>query len=129
MDQRALPLNLVNVQNLHSLTLRIRHTDFMEPYESLPKTLHTITSPFFSEFVLELESVGHPLRAWWWKTCVEVDEIFQRMDEERGFKVIVRAKRVNVGERKPFTALVRQRFPLMNVRERLFIEIGPFPEE
>ena len=99
----------------------------MEPYESLPDTLRTITSPFFSEFVLELESVWNPLRAWWWKTCTEVDEIFRRLDEERGFKVIVRAREVEV--KRPFTALVRQRFPLMNARGRLFIEIGPFSEE
>lgn len=127
IGQKGLPLNLVDVQNLLSLTLRVSLIDLTAPYESLSQTLRTIVSPFFSEFILELENIWWALRTRWWGTWTELDKMFEAMDKERGFRVTVRAEKVE--EQEAFIALARERLPLMNARDRLVIEIGPFPEK
>lgn len=127
-----MPLNLIDVTNLRSLTLRVDFEAIRYPYEVLSQTLHTITSPFFSELVLEVESVFNILEpassAWkWWGTWTELDEMFERIDIERGFRVIIRAESVDVDSN--FVAQVRDRLPLVDAREKLAFEIGPFPEK
>lgn len=124
---KGLPLDLANVQNLRSLTLRVPLAELTDSYESLSQTLHTIISPFFSEFVLEVENMWWTLRAWWRRAWAELDKMFETMDKERGFKVIVRTERVE--DEAAFIALAKERLPLMNARERLVIELGPFPEK
>ena len=53
--------------------------------------------------------------------------MFERMEIERGFKVVIRAERVD--RDLNFIAQARDRLSLMNTRERLVFEIGPFPEK
>lgn len=125
--RKGLPLDLVDVRNLHSLTLRVSLTDLTALYRSLSQTLHTVISPFFSEFVLELESIWWNLHTWWWGPWTELDKMFEAIDKERGFRVIVRAEKV--GDQEVLVALARERLPSMNARDRLEIEIGPFPEK
>lgn len=127
IGHKGLPLDLVKVQNLRSLTLRVPFADLTDSYKSLSQTLYTVISPFFSEFVLEVENIWWTLRALWWRSWTELDEMFEAMDKERGFKVIVRTEKVE--EKTAFIALARERLPLMNARERLIVEVGPFPEK
>ncbi|KAF9650475.1 hypothetical protein BDM02DRAFT_1379420 [Thelephora ganbajun] len=129
--EKGLPLNLVDVTNLRSLTLRVDFEAIENIYGVLSQTLHTITSPFFSEFVLEVEwvfrTLGPANSAWkWWGTWAELDEMFERIDNERGFKVVIRAE--NMHEHSNFMRQAEDRLPLMAARERLVFEIGPFPE-
>jgi hypothetical protein len=100
--------------------------------EVLPQTLSTITSSFFSEFVLEVERVSGTLEpaqvAWrWWGTWTELDKMFERIDIERGFRVVIRAKIMD-GESN-FTAQAENRLPLMAARKGIVFEIGPFPDK
>ena len=125
-------MDLINVANLRSLTLRVDFWAIRYPYELLSQTLHTITSPFFSEFVLEVKLFLTTLepadRAWKiWGTWTELDEMFERIDIERGFRVIIRAERLD--KDLNFIAQAKNRFPLMDARERLVFEIRPFPED
>ena len=53
--------------------------------------------------------------------------MFERIDVERGFRVVIRAEKVD--KDLNFIAQARDRLPLINARERLFFEIGPFPEK
>lgn len=65
--------------------------------------------------------------AWvWWGTWTKLDEMFERIDIERGFRLVIRAEKVEEGGN--FIAQARDRFPLMTTRGRLVFEIGPFPE-
>lgn len=120
-------LNLVDVRNLRSFTLRCSFAQIGCLYEGLSRTLHTITSPFFSEFVLEAEC---PYRAreypddpsMWWGTWAKLDEMFEKIDIERGFKLVIRAEEL---ERNAiFIARARGCFPLMDARGGLVFEIG-----
>lgn len=127
-----MPLNLANVTNLYSLTLRVDFGAIRYPLEVLYQTLHTITSPFFSEFVLEVECIigtlGPASRAWtWWGWWTELDKMFEKLDAERGFRVVIRAEKVD-GDLN-FIAQAMDRLPLINARGRLVFEIGPFPEK
>jgi len=122
----------VDVTNLRSLTLRIDFEAIRYPYEVLSQTLHTITSPFFSEFVLEVEKVFSNLEpaccAWrWWGTWTELDKMFERLDIERGFRVVFRAH--NVDRESNFIAQAEDRLPLIAARGGIVFEIGPFPEK
>ena len=125
-------MNLTDVTNLRSLTLRVDIEAIRYPYEALIQTLHTITSPSFSEFVLEVERVPGILEPAdgaqkLWGTWVELDKVFERIEVEKGFKVVIRAEQVD--KDFSFIAQARDRLPLMNMRERLVFEIGPFPEK
>ena len=127
-----MPLNLVDVTNLRSLALRVDFEGITYPYEVLSRTLHTITSPFFSEFILEVErvpiSLGPARSAWeWWGTWTELDKMFEGLDIERGFRVIIRAE--NVDKESNFIAQAKDRLPLMTARKGIVCEIGPFPEK
>ena len=130
--ERGLPLNLTDARKLRSLTLRAAFGIISLPNDLLLQTLSTITSPSFSEFVLEVESVPTNLEpgndAWtWWGRWIELDEMFERMDMEREFRVVFRAKEVD-GESN-FTAQAEGQLPLMAARKRVVFEIGPFPEK
>ena len=132
VDEKGLPLNLVDVTNLRSFTLRVDFEDIRYPYEALSQTLHTIISPFFSEFVLEVRRV-FPTReptngAWrWWGTWTELDKMFERLDKERGFRVVIRVEKL---DREPnFFSQAEDRLLLMAARKRIVFEIGPFPEK
>jgi len=101
-------------------------------YQVLPRILSTITSPSFSEFILEIESVpttlGGACTAWcMWGRWTEFDEMFERMNIERGFRVVIRAEEVD-GESN-FILQFEDRFPLMAARKGIVFEIGPFPEK
>lgn len=125
-------MNLTDVTNLRSLTLRVDFEALRYPYEVLSQTLHTITSPFFSEFVLEVEKVFSHLEpacgAWrWWGTWTELDKMFERLDIERGFRVVFRAQ--NVDRESNFIAHAKNRLPLIAARRGIVFEIGPFPEK
>ena len=125
-------MNLVDVTNLRSLTLRVDFEVIRYPYEGLSQTLHTITSPFFSEFVLEVERIpenlGPATDAWtWWGRWTELDKMFERKEVERGFRVIIMAEKVD--KRSNFTEQARNRLPLMDARKGLVFKIGPFPEK
>ena len=127
-----MPLNLVDATNLRSFALRIDFDMIRCPYEALSQTLSTITSPFFSEFILEVEgtimSYQANQSAWtWWGTWTEVDKMFERIDIERGFRVVIRAESVEKGLK--FTAQAEDRLPLMAARKGIVSEIGPFPEK
>jgi hypothetical protein len=79
-----------------------------------------------------VESVSRTLKparsAWqWWGTWTELDEMFERMDIERGFRVVIRAE--SVDEEWHFIAQAEDRFPLMSVRKGIVFEIGPFPDK
>ena len=132
VDEKGLPLNLVDVTNLRSFTLRVDFEDIRYPYEALSQTLHTITSPFFSEFVLEVGRVFATREsthgAWrWWGTWTELDKMFERLVMERGFRVVIRAEST---DREPnFFSQAESRLPLMAAREGIAFEIGPFPEK
>jgi hypothetical protein len=94
----------------------------------LSQTLSTITSPFFSEFVVEVEWVPGILEQthgpWTW---TELDKMFERIDIERGFRVVIRAERVD--RESNFIARVENRLPLLAARKGITYEIGPFPEK
>ena len=131
-DEKGLPLNLVDVANLRSLTLRVDFEEIGYPYLVLSQTLRTAASPFFSEFVLEVEYILGTLEqassAWkWWGTWTEIDEMFERMDVERGFRMVIRAEKVD--NDLNFIAQAKNRLPLMDARGSLVFEIGPFPEK
>lgn len=126
------PLNLVDVKNLRSFVIRVFFDHIIYLCEVASQTLHTVTSPFFSEFVLEVEYICKPREpvslAWLrWGTWTKLDEMFERIDIERGFRLIIRAENVEEGDN--FIAQARDRFPLMDARERLVFEIGAFPEK
>ena len=132
VDEKGLPLNLVDVKNLHSFTLRVDFEDIRYPYEVLSQTLHTITSPFFSEFVLEVGRVfatREPTHgAWrWWGTWTELDKMFEKLDTERRFRVVIRAE--NLDREPNFFSQAEDRLPLMAARKGILFEIGPFPEK
>lgn len=132
VGEKGLPLNLIDVTNLRSLTLRVDFEAIRYPYEVLSQTLHTITSPFFSEFVLEVDcvtgSLGPANNAWsWWGTWTRLDEMFERLEVERGFRVIIRAEKVD--KNLNFMGQARNRLPLMDARNGLIFEVGPFPNK
>jgi hypothetical protein len=125
-------LNLVDATNLRSFTLRIDFEVIRYSFEVLSQTLSTITSPFFSEFILEAEGTIMSYQAnesaWtWWGTWTEVDKMFERIDIERGFRVVIRA--VGVNKESSFVAQAESRLPLMAARKGIVLEIGPFPEK
>ena len=99
--------------------------------EPLSRTFSTITSPLFSEFVLELEWIptirgsAHDAQRWW-GVWTELDEIFERMDIERGFRVVIRAQ--EVGKKSNLIVQAKDRLPLMAARKGITFEIGRFPE-
>ena len=99
------------------------------PYEALSRTLSTITSPFFSEFILEVEAFfgTHEKAQYWWGTWTELDEMFERIDIERGFRVVIRTESVDKGLN--LTAQAEDRLPLMATRKGIVSEAGPFPEK
>jgi hypothetical protein len=102
------------------------------PYEALSQTLSTITSPFFSEFVLEVEgtpmSYETPQSAWMcWGTWTKLDKMFERIDIERGFRVVIRTE--SVEQELNITAQAENRLPLMTARKGIVSEAGPFPEK
>ena len=102
------------------------------PREALSRTLSTITSPFFSEFILEVEWIPGSLRSvrdaqYWWGMWTEPDEMFERIDIERGFRVVIRAE--DVGKESVFIAQAKDRLPLMTARNGINFEIGRFPEK
>ena len=114
------------------MTLRAAFGVISLPNDVLFQTLSTITSPFFSEFILEVQSVPTNLEpgddAWrWWGRWAELDEMFERLDMERGFMVVVRAEQVD--RESNFTAQAEGQLPLMAARKRVVFEIGPFPEK
>lgn len=125
-------MNLVDVTNLRSFTLRIDFADIGDPYEALTQTLHTITSLFFSEFVLEVGRVsdtrGVGSRAWvCWGTWTGLDKMFERLNIERGFRVVIRVESL---DRDPnFFLQAEDRLPLMAARKGIVFEIRPFPEK
>ena len=57
----------------------------------------------------------------------ELDEMFERIDIERGFRVVIRA--MEVDRESNFTAQAENRLPLMAARKGIAFEIGRFPEE
>ena len=102
------------------------------PYEALSQTLSTITSPFFSEFVLEVEgtpmSYETPQSAWiCWGAWTELDKMFERIDIERGFRVVIRTE--SVEQELNITAEAEIRLPLMAARKGIVSEAGPFPKK
>lgn len=65
--------------------------------------------------------------AWiWWGTWPELSKMFERIDAERGFRVIIRAEKVD--KDLIFVEQAKNRFPSMDARKALVFEIGPFPE-
>ena len=131
-DVPGLSLNFVDATNLRSLTLRVNFQGIVHLPEVLYRTHSTITSPFFSELVLEVEWVPRTLEpahdAWkWWGVWTKLDEMFERIDVERGFRVVIRAKEVD--RESNFIAQAENRLPLMAARKGLVFEIGKFPEE
>ena len=127
-----MPLNLVDVTILRSFTLRVDFEDIRYPYGALFKTLHTIASPFFSEFVLEVgwvfETRERNNRALMWGgPWTELDKMFERLDIERGFKVVIRVEKLD-RERK-FFLQAEDWLPLMAARKGIIFEISPFPEK
>ena len=122
----------MDLVNLRSFALRVDFEDVGSLYEVLSQTLQTITSPFFSEFVLEVGRVfgtREPVRcAWkWWGTWTELDRMFERLEVERGFRVVIRAE--SLDKEPDFFLQVKDRLPLMAAREGLVLEVGPFPEK
>jgi hypothetical protein len=132
VDEKGLPLNLVDVTNLRSFTLRVDFEDIRYSYDVLSQTLHTITSPFFSEFILEMGRVfatRETTHGTWrrWGTWTVLDKMFEKLDRERGFKVVIR---VGSLKRVPnFFLQAKDRLPLMAARNRIMFETGPFPEK
>jgi len=130
--ERGLPLNLTDATKLRSLTLRAAFGIIVLPNDELFKTLSTITSPFFSEFFLEVERVptqpAPTYDAWtWWGTWTELDEMFERIDMERGFRVVIRVEEVDGGSN--FAVQAEDWLPLMAARKKIVFEVGPFPEK
>ena len=124
--------NLKGAANLRSFTVRVASETITNLRGVLFQALATITSSSFSEFVLEVERVPAtpepPCYAWsGWGTWTEFDEMFERMDIERGFRVVIRAEQVD-GESN-FIAHAEGRLPLMAARKGIVFEIGPFPEK
>ena len=122
----------MNATNLRSLTLRVDFEVIRCPYDVLSRTVSTITSSFFSEFILEVERVPKTLEsprgAWkWWERWAELDEMFERIDIERGFRVVIRAEEVD--RESNFTAETGNWLPLMAARKGVVFEIGQFPEK
>lgn len=125
------PLNFVNVKNLRSLTVRTNFERIKQGSEVLSQALHTITSPFFSEFVLEVAHVfgaAEAIKGGWGRqeTWAQLDDMFAMIDTERGFRVVVRAEGVNMDSN--FFAQARIRLPSMNAKGRLVLEICKFVE-
>ena len=116
-------MNLIDATVLRSLTVRVASQTVHHLHHALSQTLATITSPFFSEFILEMEKVPATLGPGW----TEPDEMFERMDIERGFRVIIRAEEVDRDSN--FIVQAEDLFPLMAARKRIVFEVGPFPEK
>lgn len=57
----------------------------------------------------------------------KLDQMFERIDIERGFGVVIRTEEVD--ENLNFITRVRDLFPLLDARGRLIFEIGPFPDK
>ena len=133
VDEKGLPVNLTDATNLRSLTLRVDFKAIRYSYGALSRTLSTITSPLFSEFVLEVERVPRTLEParsawmWWLETWTELDKMFERIDIERGFRVVIRAEKVD--KESSFAAQAENRLPLMAARKGIVFEIGQFPEK
>ena len=62
-----------------------------------------------------------------WGTWTELDKMFERLDIERGFRVVIRAE--DVDKESNFLAQAADRLPLIAARKGIFYEIGPFPEK
>lgn len=125
-------MNLTSVTNLRSLTLRVDFEAIRHPYKVLSRTLYTITSPFFSEFILEVECISWNIEPAYsarisWGTWTELDKMFEEIDVKRGFTVVIRAEKVD--DNSNFIAQAKDRLALMDARGRLVFEIGPFPEK
>ena len=52
--------------------------------------------------------------------------MFERLDIERGFRVVIRVE--NVDREPNFFSQAEDRLPLMAARKGIVLEIGPFPE-
>ena len=61
-----------------------------------------------------------------WGRWTGLDEMFERIDIERGFRVIIRAEEIDTGS--SFAGRVENELPLMAARKGIFSEIGPFPD-
>ena len=121
----------MDVTNLRSFIFRVDFEDIGYPYGVLSQTLHTITSPYFSEFVLEVGrefGTRNQNHASWgrWGIWTELDQMFERLDIERGFRVVIRVE--NVDREPNFFSQAEDRLPLMAARKGIVLEIGPFPE-
>ena len=62
----------------------------------------------------------------WREVWTVVDKIFERIDIERGFRVVVRVRGLDMGSN--FAVQVENLLPLMAAKGIVF-EIGQFPEE
>ena len=129
IDEKGLPLNLAEATKLRSLTLRVAFDTIRYPCEVLYETLSTITSPFFTEFVLEVERVptllGPARDAWrWWGRWTELDEMFERMDIERGFKFVIWVEEMD--RELNLISQAENRLPLMVARKGIVAKTEPF---
>ena len=125
-------MNLADVTNLRSLTVWVDFQEIGSLRGALLQTLHTITSSFFSELILVVGhiygTIGQTNSAWsWWGTLSGLDEMLNRMDVERRFRVVIKAEEADKVSK--FITQVRRRLPLMVARGKLVFEIGPFPEK
>ena len=96
----------------------------------LSQTLSTITSPFFVEFTLQVDRAPTILEpadvAWrWWGTWTKLDEMFERINIERGFKFVIWAE-----EMDGVLNLISQaenRLPRMAARKGIVSKTGQLP--
>lgn len=119
-------LRFTDLTVLRRLTLR---TTFFRmsnlPRDALCITLSSITSPSFSEFVLELGILPFPsgLRFELWDDCDEVDSFLEeRFAKNRDFKFIIKTSELH--DRGAFERYAKEAFPLLAGTGRLRFEIS-----
>jgi len=65
--------------------------------------------------------------AWrWWGRWIELDEMFERIDIERGFKFVIRAEEMDRGLN--LISQAENRLPLMAARKGIVSKTGPFSD-
>lgn len=117
---------------LRRLTLRVvfLQLSFLA-LELLPRSISTVTSPVFCEFVLELSALpSHfdgPSSAYWggWD---RIDRFLEgRFANREGFRLIIRTG--DLGDRETFERHVKETFSFLKTRGRIDFETCPSIEK
>ena len=111
-------LKLAGLSVLRRLTFRSVLTIYTDTLELLP--IKTITSPVFSEFVLEFGGVSPPLEWNFWRRWRDIDRFLERFAKHENFKFIIRT--VDLASPIVFQGLAVEALPLLASRGCIHFE-------